>query len=156
VELARFHDPAYIDAVQRAEAEQDLLRIVPVLTQALGADHPETAEAQGALAKIYRLTDRMQEAEPLLREAIASLEGQAGYHGSLLTTQSELGVVLCPTEPGFRRADAGSRSETARVRGLRRQREAEVRGWYARGAGAMLVVFSYAPPRRRSAAPPAL
>jgi serine/threonine-protein kinase len=51
-------------------AEVNFLRAIDLLTKAAGTDHPETADARARLGEMYYWSDRPDQAEPLLRDAL--------------------------------------------------------------------------------------
>src|SRR5262249_36502395 len=60
------------------EAEATLLETVAILEQALGHDHPETAEALNNLAMIYKYTGQFDKGKCLYLRALETLRAARG------------------------------------------------------------------------------
>lgn len=62
---------------KRAEAEQFYLQALDLVEEAYGPDHPDVAIVASCLGRLYRETDKHQEAQPLFDRALHILEQYA-------------------------------------------------------------------------------
>ena len=77
-----------------AEAERYDREALEIMRDWYGSDHPETASAMTVLGRALFYQDRPDEAEPLLREALAVQEQVYGDHPRVASALNDLSGVL--------------------------------------------------------------
>jgi tetratricopeptide (TPR) repeat protein len=93
--LAGSDDPKLDD-----QAVSDLERAVAGLTEAWGADHPDTAFAQAALARLHASRSRCAAAEPLARAALATFAARAPHDARVSDANEALAACDTPSRRG--------------------------------------------------------
>ena len=73
-----------------ADAEAVARQALAIASKSLGATHPRTAEAEGALGAVLLARKQWADAEPLLLAFRAALESKSGAEGDLREATSNL------------------------------------------------------------------